>query len=126
MKPMDGTAQRTTLRLPSGSREGLVQGGRNRGLEARLFRAPDWVRMGRRDAQGRAPEQTRQMTLNVKTCSTEISEGCAREAGLNVGASPTRRVGLFTAEHDLNSVAARRGWKLRKMNRRAVTKVNHI
>ena len=56
----------------------------------------------------------------------ENSEGCAREAGLNVGASPTRRVGLFTAEHNLNSVAARRGWKLRKMNRRAVTKVNHI
>jgi hypothetical protein len=58
--------------------------------------------------------------------STGNSEGCAREAGLFVGASPTRRVGLFTAEHDLNSVAARRGWKLRKMNRRAVTKVNHI
>ena len=45
---------------------------------------------------------------------------------MNVGASPTRRVGLFTAEHDLNSVAARRGWKLGEMNRRAVTKVNHI
>jgi hypothetical protein len=57
---------------------------------------------------------------------TEAREACAREAGLNVGASPTRRVGLFTTEHDLNSVAARRGWKLRKMNRRAVTKVNHI
>ena len=55
----------------------------------------------------------------------ENSEGCAREAGLIVGASPTRRIGLFTAEHDLNSVAARRGWMLRKMNRRAVTKVNH-
>jgi len=57
---------------------------------------------------------------------TEGIEGCAREADMNVGASPTRRVGLFTTEHDLNSVAARRGWKLRKMNRRAVTKVNHI
>jgi hypothetical protein len=45
---------------------------------------------------------------------------------MNVGASPTRRIGLFTTEHDLNSVAARRGWKLREMNRRAVTKVNHI
>jgi hypothetical protein len=44
---------------------------------------------------------------------------------LNVGVSPTRQVGLFTAEHDLNSVAARRGWMLRKMNRRALTKVNH-
>ena len=58
--------------------------------------------------------------------STQNSEGCAREADLIVGASPTRRIGLFTAEHDLNSVAARRGWMLRKMNRRAVTKVNHI
>ena len=26
-----------------------------------------------------------------------------------VGASPTRRVGLFATEHELNSVAARRG-----------------
>jgi hypothetical protein len=33
---------------------------------------------------------------------------------------------LFTTEHDLNSVAARRGWKLRKMKRRAVMKMNHI
>src|SRR5213595_3448269 len=46
---------------------------------------------------------------------TEGNEACARKAGLNVGASPTRRIGLFTTEHDLNSVAARRGWKLRKM-----------
>ncbi len=45
---------------------------------------------------------------------------------MNMGASPIRRVGLFTTEHDLNRVAVRRGWKLRKMNRRAVTKVNHI
>ena len=32
-----------------------------------------------------------------------------------MGASPIRRVGLFTTEHDLNSVAVRRGWKLREM-----------
>jgi len=51
-----------------------VQDGRNRGPEARLFGVPDWVRMGRRDAQGRAPGQTLQMTLNVKTCSTGNSE----------------------------------------------------
>ena len=55
-----------------------------------------------------------------------MGDSCAGEAGLVVGESPTRRVGLFTTEHDLNSVAARRGWKLRKMNRRAVTKVNYI
>jgi hypothetical protein len=51
---------------------------------------------------------------------------CASEAGLNVGESPTRRVGLFATEHELNSVAARRGWKLREWNRRAVMKMNHI
>ena len=51
-----------------------MQDGRNRGPEARLFGVPDWVRMGRRDAQGRAPGQTLQMTLNVKTCSTGNSE----------------------------------------------------
>lgn len=51
---------------------------------------------------------------------------CASEVGRNVGESPTRRVGLFTTEQFLNSVAARRGWKLRKMNRRAVMKMNHI
>jgi hypothetical protein len=51
---------------------------------------------------------------------------CAGEADMNVGASPTRRIGLFTTEHDLYSVAVRRGWKQREMNRRAVTKVNHI
>ena len=45
---------------------------------------------------------------------------------MNMGESPIRRVGLFTTEHDLNSVAARRGWKLREMNRRAVMKMNHI
>jgi hypothetical protein len=44
----------------------------------------------------------------------------------HVGESPTRRVGLFTTELDLNNVAARRGWKLRNKNRRAVMKVNHI
>ncbi len=53
-------------------------------------------------------------------------KGCASEVGWSVGESPTRRIRLFTAEHDLNSVAARRGWKLGKMNRRAITKVNHI
>ncbi len=58
--------------------------------------------------------------------STENSEGSAGEAGLNVGASPTRRVGLFTTEHNLHSAAVRRGWKRGKLNRRAVTKVNHI
>jgi hypothetical protein len=57
---------------------------------------------------------------------TKGTDSYASEAGFVVGESPTRRVGLFTTEHDLNSVAVRRGWKLRKMNRRAVTKVNHI
>ena len=51
---------------------------------------------------------------------------CASEVGWNAGESPARRIRLFTTEHDLNSVAARRGWKLRKMNRWAITKVNHI
>ena len=51
---------------------------------------------------------------------------CASEGGWSAGESPARRVRLFTTEHDLNSVAARRGWKLREMNRRAVMKVNHI
>jgi len=51
---------------------------------------------------------------------------CAGEAGLNVGESPICRIGLFTAEQNLDSVAVRRGWKPREMNRRAVTKVNHI
>jgi hypothetical protein len=51
---------------------------------------------------------------------------CASEADLNVGESPTRRIGLFATERELNSAAARRGWKLREWNRRAVTKVNHI
>lgn len=54
------------------------------------------------------------------------NRACAGEAGLNMGESPIRRVGLFTTEHDLNSVAVRRGWKLREMNRRAVMKMNHI
>jgi len=36
-----------------------VQDRRNRGPEARLFGVPDWVRMGRRDAQGRAPGHSR-------------------------------------------------------------------
>jgi hypothetical protein len=47
---------------------------------------------------------------------------CASEADLNVGESPTRRIGLFATEHELNSAAVRRGWKLREWNRRAVTK----
>ena len=51
---------------------------------------------------------------------------CASEADLNVGESPTRRIGLFATEHELNSVAVRRGWMLREWNRRAVTTVNHI
>jgi len=51
----------------------------------------------------------------MDTDFTEGNEACAREAGLNVGASPARRIGLFTTEHDLNSVAVRRGWKLREM-----------
>jgi len=53
-------------------------------------------------------------------------KGCASAAGWIVGESPTRRVGLFTTELDLHSGAVRRGWKLRKKNRRAVTTVNHI
>jgi len=76
---------------------------------------PDWVRMGRRDAQGRAPGQTLQMTLNVKTCSTGNSEGCAREAGLNVGASPTRRVGLRPL------LITKRPWKSARISRRPAT-----
>jgi hypothetical protein len=39
---------------------------------------------------------------------------------------PPVGVGLFTTEPDLNRAAARQGWKLREMNRRAVTTVNHI
>ena len=53
-------------------------------------------------------------------------KGCASEVDRNAGASPARRVRLFTTEHDLNSAAARRGWKLRKMSRRAVMKMIHI
>ena len=30
---------------------------------------------------------------------------------LDVGASPTGRIRLFTTEHDLHSVAVRRGWQ---------------
>jgi len=44
-----------------------------------------------------------------KRNSTGANGACASEAGLNVGESPTRRVGLFATEHELNSVAARRG-----------------
>src|SRR5215217_5587993 len=55
-----------------------------------------------------------------------INRSCAREAGRHVGESPTRRVGLFTTERDINSVAARRGWKLVKRNERAIMKMNHI
>jgi hypothetical protein len=57
---------------------------------------------------------------------SNLIKRCASEAGWNAGESPARRIGLFTTEHDLNSAAVRRGWKLRKMSRRAVTKVNHI
>jgi len=57
---------------------------------------------------------------------SRLIKGCASEVDRNAGASPARRVRLFTTEHDLNSVAARRGWKLRKMSRRAVMKMNHI
>jgi hypothetical protein len=53
-------------------------------------------------------------------------KGCASEAGWNAGESPACRIRLFTAEHDLNSAARRRAAKLRKMNRWAVTTVNHI
>src|SRR6185503_16484114 len=42
---------------------------------------------------------------NPERGATEGNEACASEAGLSVGASPTRRIGLFTTEHDLNSVA---------------------
>jgi len=58
--------------------------------------------------------------------SAKRTHCCASEADWKAGESPVRRVRLFTTEHDLNSVAARRGWKLRKRNRRAITKVNHI
>jgi hypothetical protein len=57
---------------------------------------------------------------------TGANAACASEAGLNVGESPTRRIGLFATEQELDSAAARRGWMLREWNRRAVTKVNHI
>lgn len=53
-------------------------------------------------------------------------KGCASEVGWKAGESPVRRIGLFTTEHDRNSAAARRGWKLREKNSRAVTTVNHI
>ena len=55
-----------------------------------------------------------------------LIECCASEVDRNAGESPARRVRLFTTEQDLNSAAARRGWKLRKMSRRAVMKMNHI
>jgi hypothetical protein len=51
---------------------------------------------------------------------------CVSEVGWIAGESPVRRVGLFTTDVDPNSVAARRGWKLGKMNRWAITTVNHI
>lgn len=60
------------------------------------------------------------------SCLLYSIKGCASEVGWNAGESPARRVRLFTTGHDLNSVAARRGWKLREMNRRAVMKMNHI
>ena len=52
-----------------------------------------------------------QLALNPKAeiDLTKANEACASEAGLNVGESPTRRVGLFATEQELNSVAARRG-----------------
>ena len=62
--------------------------------------------------------------MNLK--KSRLIKGCASEAGWNAGESPARRIGLFTTEHDLNSAAARRGWKLRKMSRRAVMKMNHL
>ena len=60
------------------------------------------------------------------THSTENSEVCASEVDRDTGESPVRRIGLFTTDIELDSVAARQGWKPREMNRRAVTKVNHI
>jgi len=71
------------------------------------------------------------VVLTTAVCSNRLfptppTLRCASEVGWNAGESPVRRIRLFTAEHDLNSVAARRGWKLRKMNRRAVMKMNHI
>ena len=60
------------------------------------------------------------------SCLLYLIKGCASEVGWNAGESPARRIRLFTTEHDLNSVAARRGWKLRKMNRWVLMKVNHI
>jgi hypothetical protein len=47
---------------------------------------------------------------------TGANAACASEADLNVGESPTRRIGLFATEHELNSVAVRRGWMLREWN----------
>ena len=49
----------TMVRLRGGPRDGLVQGWRNRGPEARLFGVPSWVRRGRRDAGKRAKGQSR-------------------------------------------------------------------
>jgi hypothetical protein len=63
------------------------------------------------------------MNCRKSTESNEGNKACASEAGLNVGESLTRRVGLFATEHELNSVDVRRGWMLREWNRRAVTKV---
>ena len=64
--------------------------------------------------------------VNPDPSQSSLIKRCASEVDRNAGESPARRVRLFTTEHDLNSVAARRGWKLRKMSRRAVMKMNHI
>ena len=82
-----------------------------------------------RPAQAEGQEGRGEIPANLprqEPCQSRLMKGCASEVGWNAGASPARRVRLFTTEHDLNSVAARRGWKLRKMNRRAVMKMNHI
>ena len=102
---MDGKAQGTTLRLPEATlrlREGLVQVWRNRcrigrpgGRRLDSFEVPDRVRMGRRDAQGRAPGQNRQMTLNVKTCSTGNSE---EPLGRSVATNGTVQVKTWTSK----------------------------
>ena len=63
--------------------------------------------------------------IRVNQGESRLIKGCASEAGWNAGESPARRVGLFTTDIDLDSVAGRRGWKPGKMYRQAFTKVNH-
>ena len=48
---------------------------------------------------------------NTNTGLCRSAGACAGEAGVNVGASPTRRVRLFTAENGVRAAAVRLGRK---------------